>query len=298
MFSKTLCLTAVLCGLGCMQSNCDAAIIDGFAAVRHARFTAEGDPNSGFFVDESQLSGLAYRSAVLISPRHYVTANHIAGDTATFLGIDGIERTYMSSSSQRLLTNVVGEGLVGSDIRVHRLDNEVDPAIRPLPIIVGSDAAFVGREVIAFEQHSWAGRNIIDAVEVVEFDNGTGDTNTIRFSYDTDTNGGTGGLGIDEIGLLSGDSGSTGLMMVDGTLGIIGTHMGIDVPDGKNAGAGDRYDSFTTVLSGYEDQLTDILSADNYQLMKLSITAIPEPSFFVLLGFAFVGMTVRRIRRA
>ncbi|MCC9602714.1 PEP-CTERM sorting domain-containing protein [Stieleria sp. JC731] len=274
-----------------------AGIIDEFDSDRHARFLSDDSANPNFFLDHSQLSGVARQRAVLISPRHYVTANHIAGTSATFVGLDGVERTYLSTSSQRLTTYIPGLGSVGSDIRVHRIDSEVDAAIQPLPIVVGTAADLIGRELIAFEQHDWAGRNIIDNIGIVQFDTGSGDTVAMQFSYDTDSNSGSGGLGQDEIGLLTGDSGGTALMSINGTLGILGTHMGIDVPAGSSAAAGDRYDSFSTLLAPYEDQLSGILAADGYQLMTIQVTAIPEPSSAVLIGCVGCLIGLRRRRR-
>ncbi|WP_149496072.1 PEP-CTERM sorting domain-containing protein [Roseiconus lacunae] len=283
--------------IGSVLANvADAGIIAGFDSSRHSRFQSDGSNNSEFFLDHTQLTGVARQRAVLISPRHYISADHVSVSSATFIGLDGVERTYTASSSQTLLTNVPEEGWVGSDIRVYRLDEEVDASIRPLPIIVGSAEAIIGRELIAFDQNEYAGRNVIDDLGIVEFSSGSGDSVAIQFSYDTATNGGSGGLGADEIGLLSGDSGGTALMSVDGDYGVIGAHMGIDVPTGSSASAGDRYDSFSTVLAAYQGQLSGILASDGYQLMTLQVTAIPEPSVAAALGFGVMAITYRRRR--
>ncbi|OYP35435.1 hypothetical protein [Rhodopirellula sp. MGV] len=282
---------------GFCSANCIGGIIDGFDVARHARFLEDGTANPDFFLDETQLSGVAHQRAALISPRHYVTANHVSTTSATFVGLDGIERTYTASSSQRLTTFVDGEGDIPSDIRVYRLDQEVDPAIMPLPIVVGEASDFIGQELIAFEQHQWAGRNTIDALGIVEFTSGSSDTVAVQYSFDTATNGGSGGLGQDEIGLLSGDSGGTALMSVGGRYGVLGTHMGIDVPEGSNAAAGDRYDTFSTLLAGYEGQLSSILAADGYSLQTLRVTAIPEPSAFAGCMLLSTVIVLRRHKR-
>lgn len=193
------------------------------------------------------------------------------------------------------MTAIPGQPAVGSDVQLHTLSSDVDPSIVPVPIVVGELAALLGQTFFAFDAQRRAGRNVIDGLEIVQFDSGGSDTITIRFSYDTDTNGGTGGLGRDEIGMLGGDSGNAALIEIDGQIGLIGTHMGIDVPEGADAGAGDRYDNFSTLVGAYEDQLSSLVAAQGYSLRTLSITAVPEPT---AVGFLLaVGATVGLGRR-
>jgi hypothetical protein len=218
----------------------------------------------------------------------------------TFRGTDGVERTYQSASAQDLTTPIPGQPAETSDIRLYTLGSDVDPSIVPVPIVVGELGMLIGQTFFAIDAQMRAGRNVIDAIGVVEFENGGGDSWAIQFSYDTDTNGGTGGLGRDEIGLLGGDSGNAALIEIDGQIGLIGTHMGIDVPEGSDAGAGDRYDSFSTLVGAYEDQLSSLVSAQGYTLRTLSITAVPEPAAvgFLLAVCATVslGRRGRRLR--
>ncbi|QEG02730.1 hypothetical protein Mal15_68510 [Stieleria maiorica] len=282
-----------------LQSSSSAAIINGLDPTRHDRFSSDGSINPTFLMDESQLSGVALQRAVLITPRHYVSAAHVHTPEVTFRGTDGIERTYQSTSAQDLTTSLPGQGPVGSDIRVYTLASDVDPSIVPVPIVVGDLNVLIGQTFFAMDNQMRAGRNVIDAIDIAEFDSGGGDTWTIRFSYDTDANGGTGGLGRDEIGLLGGDSGNAALIEIDGQLGLIGTHMGIEVPEGSSAPAGDRYDSFSTLVGAYEDQLADLVAADGQSFGTITVVAIPEPtSLAFLIGvFASGGLMRRRGRR-
>ncbi|MEM0924650.1 MAG: hypothetical protein AAGJ83_01300 [Planctomycetota bacterium] len=274
----------------------DAAIIAGYDPVRHDRFLDTGAANPDFFLDESQLSGVALLRAVLITPRHYISAAHVTTPSATFRGSDGVLRTYTTDDSAVMFTRDSSGELVESDIRIHRISEEVHESIRPLPIVVGDLQALVGSTLIALDQAQRAGRNVIDGLQVIEFSSGDRDTLTTRMSYDTDTNGGTGGLGIDEIGLLGGDSGNASLIEIDGTLGVLGAHMGIAAPPGSNPGAGDRYDSFSTLIGGYEDQIRDYVGADGYQFSTLRIVAVPEATTSALwIGLA--GAVLRRRRR-
>jgi len=271
-----------------------AAIIHGFDPSRHERFLEDGSANPGFLVPESQLSGIAVGRGVLISPRHYVAAAHVSTPSVTFRGSDGLLRSYSSVASQTLQTNVAEEGNVASDIIVYTLGEDVDPAITPLPIAVGSIGSFPGQVFYAFDQFGRAGRNIIESVEQVEFTSGDGDSIAVRFSYDTFDNGGTGGVGADEIGLLGSDSGFQAIIRVGDQLGVIGTHMGIDVPAGNVAENGDRYDSYSTLLAAYESELQSIVSASGHQLNRLTITAIPEPQAWLTLGMFVALIRMRR----
>lgn len=296
MLSKTLLRTALACLLLVISvSQASAAIIAGYDSGRHDRFLGNGDPNPGFLLQETNLSGVAIRRAVLITPRHYVTAAHVSTTTVTFRGSDGIRRTYQSEDSTVMLTDDGSGGMVESDIRVHRLSEEVHSSIEPLPVVVGDFESLIGQTIIAMDQNQRAGRNVVDGVQVIEFSSGTRDTLTMRYSYDTAENGGVGGLGIDEVGLLSGDSGDAALIEINGQLGVLGAHMGISVPDGSSAAAGDRYDSFSTLIGAYEDQLNNFVSADGYQFQTLEISAIPEATSVTL--FALAGATLMQRRR-
>jgi hypothetical protein len=273
-------------------------VINGFTPDRHQRFQADGTPNPGFLLPESQLSGVAFGQGVLITSRHYVAAAHVSSPSVTFRGSDGVLRTYSAAESRVLSTAVPGEGDAASDIRVYTLAEEVDPAITPLPLAVGPASSFRGQIVYAFDHQGRAGRNVIDSVNLVEFSNGSGNTVTIRFGYDTAENGGSGGLGIDEIGLTGGDSGHQALIRVGDQWGVIGAHMGIDVPAGSSPFDGDRYDSFSTLLAAYEPELQSLVAADGYQLNRLVVTAIPEPRGWLVLGLLGVAVGLRRPDKA
>lgn len=56
------------------------AIINGFDPDQHERFLSDESPNPGFLINESQLSGVAIKQAVLITPRHYLAAESACWD--------------------------------------------------------------------------------------------------------------------------------------------------------------------------------------------------------------------------
>jgi hypothetical protein len=289
-------------------SAANAAIFDSFDASRHNRYLSGTTPNPTFLLDEAELSGVGGRAA-LISPRHFITAAHIVGGispyTATFRGSDGILRSYTTATFEDLATTYVNEmGTVitaPSDIRLYTLEpgDIVAPEITPMAIALGSPSDFIGRQLFALGRTNTgvlhAGRNVIDAVGIATFSGGNRPTVNTVFSFDTAANGGTGGLGDDEVGLISGDSGFQSLIEIDGEIALLGAHFGIS--SSIDAANRLRYDSFSSLLSPYIDQITAIVSADGQSIRTLSVVTIPEPSITWALA-AGVAVIVYRRRKA
>ncbi|TWU07451.1 hypothetical protein [Stieleria varia] len=275
------------------------AIISGFDPARHERFLMDGTANPGFLVDESLISGIAVERAVLITPMHYITAVHAGSTMPTFLGSDGNLHTYMSAGAVALTTTLPGGVVVDSDIALHTLTAPIPMAdgVSPMAIIGGDPNDLIGHEFYVFSGDQRAGRNVVDVVEVIEFDTGLRDSVAIGYSYDTPTNGGSGGLGIDEAGLLGGDSGNPATILIDGQMVLIGAHFGTDVPMGSSANAGDRYDSYSTVLSPYVDEIQTLVAVDGFSAQVISITAVPEPSVAAACWMTLAMVVLRRRRR-
>lgn len=284
------------------SSAASAAIFDTFDAGRHNRYLSGTTPNPSFLLDEADLSGLGGRAA-LISPRHFITAAHTVGSlalpfTATFRGSDGMVRSYTSTMAQDLTTTFINElGMIvtaPSDVRVYTLSPEdiVAPEITPLAIALGSPGDFIGRELFAFGQNNQAGRNVIDAIGIAAFDGGNRPTINTVFSFDTVINGGSGGLGGDEIGLIGGDSGFQSLIVVDGEVALLGANFGISNP--AAIAARNQYDSFSSLLSPYFAQLNAIVTADGQTLRTVSVIAVPEPGMAIALIPVALMLFVRR----
>ena len=263
-----------------------AAFFAAYSSQRHDRFTAGTTPNPNFLLSGYDLSGVAFDSAsnvqgtVLISPQHVIGAWHYRPGTIDFLGTDGIVRNY-GVTWQRLMTD--GSG---SDVAIGRLTTAILPAdnINPLPLAIGPDSAFVGHELYAFAAGNRAGRNLIDFVGLIDGD--PNPTFVTAYDFDSYTNGGSGGVGDDEIGLAGGDSGHASLMVVDGVLGVLGTHYAVSEAPGQDV----YYSSFSSLGRDYLLQIQDILDDDGYTLATLTV---PEPAGVLIFG----GLAMLLIRR-
>ena len=303
---------ALLVGLGLVIGLADAplraAVFDSFDPVRHNRFLVGGDPNPAFFlasdfgVSLDELTGVGLNRAVLITPQHYVTADHAPTDAPMFRGSDGVVRTYATNSSLRLTTTLPDTSMALSDITIYRLTDPIPMAhgVQPLPIVSGNPNDLVGHTMFVIGESNQAGRNTIEESVIVSFAGDTSPTLNVRYSFDTLTNGGTGGLGGDEAGLISGDSGFQALIQLNGQLAVIGTHMGIDVSGGQDPLNGDLYNSFSTVLTPYLDEINAFTGQDNFQATTLVVTAVPEPSSMPWIGGAIVILSglLRRGQKA
>ena len=278
-----------------------ASVFAQFDAARHDRFLADGSVNPTGLLASFDTSGVGFNSrAVLISSKHYITAHHLPTGTPSFRGSDGVVRSYATSGFTQLTTiDPVAPGL--SDIRLYTLADPIPVlhGVAPVAIAAGSSSSFVGEEFFLVGQGNTVGKNVIDQTTPVSFAGGVSPSHSIFYSFDTDTNGGSGGLGGDEAGLIGGDSGHPALIDVNGQLALIGTHFGISVPPGNNAANGDFYFNFTTRLTPYLDEINTLVAADGESITTLSldsVVAVPEPNSLIVLS-AF-GLVLIRRRKA
>ncbi|QDT12609.1 PEP-CTERM sorting domain-containing protein [Planctomycetes bacterium K23_9] len=315
------------------STNALAAVFANYTPSRHDRFLSDGSVNNDFIMAGFDLSGISLGTpgdgttggvdpiggtsrAILITPQHYISANHASTTTPRFRGSDGVIRSYTSSSSTQLTTTRADGTSDPSDIRLFTLSAPIPESdlVNPFAIYSGSTNLLVGEEFFLISNPSVnadeslthrAGMNVIRDVEEVGFGAaGTSPTTNIYYTFDTAANGGSNGtggdtLGIDEAGLIGGDSGNPALIAIDGQLAVLGTHFGISVPSGKSASAGDFYHNYSTLLTPYLSEIEMLTAADGQSIYRLSIsvTAVPEPSSALLLFFVAAGGMHRRSRR-
>ncbi len=276
-----------------------AAVINVYDPAINNRYTSGTMPNPGFLLNEADLSGIG-GAAALITPRHFVTAAHVgvAPFTATFRGLDGISRSYTTSTFIDLMTTYdsgAGTTTTASDIRMYTLSADVSPQVLPIAIALGTPGAFIGRTITILGSGNQAGKNIVDDVLRAELTSFGTITETVAYSFDTAANGGSNGLGDLETGLIGGDSGRQALIEVDGQIALIGTNLGISSL--SDANARNRYDSYTALLSPYWDQIVARAALTGHTVQTVSVVAVPEPSSLVAMTVMGLMSVVQYRRR-
>ncbi len=272
----------------------EAALFSAYNAAIHERFSSGTTSNPTFLLNGFDLSGVAFdttpgtidaRGAALISQQHVLGAWHFRPSTVNFVGTDGVVRSYAVESWTRLTT-----GGINSDVAIGRLASEVTN-VNPLPIAIGADSAFIGHELYAFGQSNQAGRNIIDAIGTLYLNGDPSDNPTVVTAYDFDnpSNGGTGGVGDDEIGLVGGDSGYQSLIVSDGQLALLGAHFAVSETPNYEV----NYTSFSSFARDYVDQINTIVTGDG---QSLSFVVVPEPASMAIFAGA-AGLLLARRRR-
>ena len=290
----------------------DAAVFAGVDDGMRERFNGAGAPSIGatfalnpnFPISESQISGIAidsnggsHQSAVLITPKHYVAANHNATTAPWFRGSDGVIREYQTVGSTLLTTDFEFDGMMmtgNSDIRIWTIDDSMplpgDHGVTPIPILQGPQGGFINRELFASDQFNRFGRNVIDDIDLATFsNNGAGVPNQPTFGivFDFDTLASGNGVGPDEIHLASGDSGNAAIAVVDGNVALIGNHFGVDNTANPQL-------SVSTWLSPYVGQINNYTSAQSGGYTVSTITVIPEPGSAFALLIAATTLVCRR----
>ncbi|MEM1211942.1 MAG: PEP-CTERM sorting domain-containing protein [Planctomycetota bacterium] len=300
--------------LTCLAPSAEAIQFDSFDPTRHERFLGDDSNNPDFLLAGFDLSGIAKRGnagsgAVLITPQHFITADHFlptaVNGSVTFRGTDGTDRSYTVTGYDQLITNVntlSGPVVGGSDLTIGTLAAPIDPLtdfINPLPIAFAFDINdFVGLEVFTFGNGDLAGRNVISSVNLSTFAGGDRPSLTFSTLYETVENSGgddigplTDGLGPDEAGLQGGDSGNAALTVIDGELAVLGSHFGISL--GGPFDDFDQYSSTSSLFSPYILQVFDVVQ-DEGQFFDVAFVPIPEPSTAAVL---LLGLSLAAVRR-
>jgi len=286
--------------LSLVAAPAEAAIFSAYNSAIHDRFTSGTTPNPTFLLSGYDLSGVGIdtattHGAMLITPQHFIAANHLKASTVSFLDatatthtFSGVTYTAMKTTFDDGTGNMV---TMDSDLVIGRLPSAIPgtTSISPLAIAVGDPSLFVGEQLFVFGQNNQAGRNLIDSVELAAVDDGNGGiqlaTVTTVFDFDTPGNGGTGGVGDDEIGLVGGDSSFQTLMVIDGQLAAVGANFAVGGSPPSN------YSNYSSFASHYLDQIQTLVAQDG---QSVSTLMVPEPSSLLLLGGATALLLLRR----
>lgn len=245
----------------------DGLTINQYSAATHNRFLSgypnNPVPNPNFFASAWDWSGVGWdsqnsnRSVALVSPQHFVAANHFlppVGRVLNFLGQDGLVHQYTVAGYSN--TNYLGQT---SDLALGWLTEAIKPAdkVTWYPVVeADGEDWFTGKEVITYGTTTRAGRNIIDRVTSTA----TGANTTRVFTYTYDR---TYGLGADEAGAEAGDSGSPSFMIHDGRMTLLGTHFAV------NGTTPLRYKTFDSFIPHYLNQLDAAMASTPYSIERV-----------------------------
>lgn len=243
--------------------------IRGYVPARHDRYSSgyPGSPalNTNFHAAFYDFSGVGWHSAdpnfsfALISPSHFVGANHVKpgiGATLTFHARDGALRTF-TVANQYNITNAAGEA---TDLFIGELSRPVAPCdnITFYPILnLGAEANYVGKELLVYGRTARVGKGTIGAFQDFGGDpiiGGAGVKSTRAYSsvYLNATGS------QDDCHAEGGDSGSPSFVAMDGELFVVGVHTAV-----LTTGFGAT--TFDTFAPHYLDQIGGILQPRGYQ---------------------------------
>lgn len=259
-------LAAALVGF-CHQSS--ALQIHQYSQQRHLRFDpgsfpAAPAPNETLWVKQHNFHGVGWsandtrKGFALITPRHFVGANHFrpsTGSQVKFFSADGQVRSYTYSKFYR----IKNRNNENTDIFIGELSEEI-PASHgvPLyPLLDRPELELIGSQIIVYgcgQSGPRIGRGMIEIFSHT-FPAGIAlnDTRNYSFVYRNATASQDDAYG--EIG----DSGSPSFVATDGLLALTGIHSAIV----QTTPTTTTFDSF---LLHYKDQINDHLAATGHQL--------------------------------
>lgn len=273
--SGTLCLAGIL--LSCICLPLSGLQIHEYEKARHLRFE-EGsypvnpEPNRFHWANDYVFNGVGWstddpvKSFVLISPRHFVGANHFRpalGSQIQFLSFDGQVRTYTYAKFYNI-ENSKGED---TDLFIGELAENIPAShnIPLYPVLQTPEGNLVGRQIVVYgrgQSGPRIGRGTIgtfsDSLGVSVAGSALNDTRNYSFEYVENT------AREDDSYGESGDSGSPSFVPVDGMLTVSGIHSAIlRLTTAATGTVNTTYDSF---ILHYRDQINDHLAATGHQL--------------------------------
>jgi hypothetical protein len=290
--TKSLYFTAIFVKcIFCLTVN--ALEIRVYKAADHDRFNsfpASPINNNTFIYSETSLSGVGWylapsntnverrRQYTMVSPKHFVGANHFRPSTSgslRFLATDGTVRTYAIKSTQSIL-NDEGDA---SDLFIGTLETEIAPTdkiiFQPyLSIPAGADP--IGTEFI-FMGHNpgnptelRAGRGVMGAFSDFGDDPVTGGASINKTRVFVSSYNSTTGNSNDAF-VEAGDSGSPCIVPVGTRGAIAGTHTAVATALGTTQ-------NFHTYVPFYISELNTIMAGDGYHMTRAVPAIYAQPS--------------------
>lgn len=265
--SSPLTTSAVL-GIMLFAGIASGLQIRAYNPARHNRFVS-GYPtnpvaNTNFFKSYYDFSGVGwhstapYLSYTLISPKHFVGANHVKpgiGTALKFQGRDGVVRTY-TVANQYNITNASGEH---TDLFIGELTQSIPTCdhITFYPILnLLTEANYIGRPLLIYGHDARLGIGSINSIltfggDPITGGGGINDTRAFDYTYVNATGN------IDDCHLEGGDSGSPSFVAMNGEMFVVGVHLAV----ATTALAKDNLDTF---VPNYLSQIAAIIQQQGY----------------------------------
>jgi len=268
------------------------------------------NPNANFIAEEVDLTGVGWyvqetrRQYTLVSPKHFVGANHFrpaSSGQLRFLAQDGTVRTYEIASTQAIL-NSDGEA---TDLFLGTLEGiipDTDQVHFQPYLSLASESNYSGQNILFMGHRTAAPKNLrIGSGTIGSFTDFGADpitsgspinrTRAYQIVYSELVGGG------DDAYAQSGDSGSPSLVTVDGRGAIVGTHTAVANAT-VNAGLATpgsiiTYDTF---VPHYVEELNAIMETDGYHMTRAvpgnvkpttTLTLIPTQPPVIRAGYPF-----------
>ena len=243
-------------------------------------YSANPVVNPSFFAAAYDFSGVGWnpstnqQNVALISPRHFVAANHFRPTgTLTFMNRDSVLKSYTVSSVTR-----IGE----TDLAIGRLTSAILPAdeIAYYPVVSVVESDYLGQWIWPYGKYSGeysstigVGSNVLASIYFEPYIN----TESYIYYY-----GQGGSYYPGEAMGQGGDSGSPDFIAVDGQLRVVGGKSFINTDLSLTGG---------TFLPYYYQQVDNVLALDGYHL-----TVVPEPGASGLVLVGGIGLLLARGR--
>ncbi len=254
-----------------------------YEQARHDRFdtgTFPGAPagNDGLWVGEFDFSGVGWsdgdprKAFALISPRHFVGANHFRPSTGSeikFVGADGEVRGY----TYERFHNIKNDDDENTDLFIGELAEDIPEAhgIAFYPVLEKPESELEGMEILVYgrgHDEPRIGRGEIggfgDSFGTLPLTEGPlNDTRHYTFDYRENS------AGPDDAHFELGDSGSPSFIVYEGDLTVSGIHSALEE---NSVPVEDRFTSYDSFILHYKDQVNAHMEATGHEL-----TLAPRP---------------------
>ncbi len=262
--------------------SAEALVFGTYTPTKHNRFasgfpgtSATASTNSNFLMNGYDLSGIGWSladsndTATMISPRHFITAKHVAmvsGGSLRFLGIDGTIRNYVIDS----LESTVNTSNEATDLLIGTLAQDVHSSITFYPIAdLPNESDYYDKPIFLQGLHArWGTGTIKDDTSdpnnpfltftVPSASPPINATRGFEFRVDTTDNS----RSQDDVYFQSGDSSDPTFIILNGNLAVIGVHTAVDVTTTLKR-------SFDTFVPHYIDQINAFIAPEGYSVTSV-----------------------------